>query len=450
MQIKTSLFLFILLTAFLPDGISQQNENSPYSRYGIGRIHNDNFIFAQGSGNLGATNIDNFHVNLVNPASYGFLQATTFDVGLDINYNRLQTKRDAATIYGGNLNYFALAIPLINPIGDFIERRERNLDIGLTFALKPHSTVGYDVVSTEDHPEEGTIQRNYQGSGSTYKFLTGTGLRYKDIAVGFNLGLLFGNIKYNSIVSFPDDIFAYEDHFSESFSLNGFTYNVGAQYVLRLNKKAIKKDETLKPMNLVFGVYGNTSTNFKSTGETMRLGILPDDNINIGLARYDTLVPQTQINGKGVLPATIGGGLSYHHKQKIIAGLNFQKTFWSQYLNEGKLTAEQLTDAICISAGMDYIPDAASYTSFAKRMRYRAGLQYQTDSRSEDGNQLKEASLSLGVGFPIIFQRKISNIDLSLTYGQSVGERLISESYVKFGLGLTFNDQEWLLKRRYY
>jgi hypothetical protein len=450
MQFKTSLIFIFFLAAFLPKGFSQQSENSPYSRYGIGKIHNDNFVFAQGFGNLGATNMDNYHVNLVNPASYGYLQATAFDIGFDINYNRLQTKKDAANIYGGNLNYFSLAIPLINPIGDFIERRERNLDIGLTFALKPHSTVGYNVISTEDHPDEGTIKRNYQGSGSTYKFLTGTGLRYKDFSAGVNAGLLFGTIKYESVVSFPDDIFAYEDHFTESFSVNGFIYNAGLQYVVRLNKKAIKKDETTKPMNLVLGVYGNTSTNFNSTGDVMRLGILPTANINLGLARYDTLVPQQQIIGKGVLPATMGGGISYHHKQKVIAGLNFQKTFWSQYLNEGKLLKEELTDAISISAGIDYIPDYVSYTSFAKRMRYRAGFQYQTDSRSEDGDQLKEAALSLGVGFPIVFQRKASNIDLSLTFGQSIGERLISESFVKFGVGLTFNDQEWLLKRRYY
>lgn len=450
MQIKTSLILLVLLITFLPEGISQQNENSPYSRYGIGRIHNDNFVFAQGFGNLGATNIDNFHVNLVNPASYGFLQATSFDLGLDINYNRLQTKRDAANIYGGNLNYFSLAIPLINPIGDFIERRERNLDIGLTFALKPHSTVGYNVISTEDHPDEGTIQRNYQGSGSTYKFITGSGLRYKDFSVGINAGLLFGNIKYESIVSFPDDPFAYENHFTESFSLNGFIYTVGLQYVIRFNKNAIKKDESIKPMNLVLGVYGNTQTNFRTAGDVIHAGILATDNINLGLARLDTLFLDEQREGKGILPTTIGGGLSYHHKQKFIVGINFQKTFWSQYLNEGKLLEEELSDAISLSAGIDYVPDYASYTSFAKRMHYRAGFQYQTDSRSESGKQLNEAALSLGVGFPIIFQRKVSDIDLSLTFGQSIGERLISESFVKFGLGLTFNDQDWLLKRRYY
>ncbi|HAQ36980.1 MAG TPA: hypothetical protein DCQ58_00595, partial [Saprospirales bacterium] len=288
------------------------------------------------------------------------------------------------------------------------------------------------------------------GSGSTYKFITGSGLRYKDFSVGINAGLLFGNIKYESIVKFPDDVFAYENHFTESFSLNGFIYTVGLQYVIRFNKNAIKKDESIKPMNLVLGIYGNTQTNFKTGGNVIHAGILPTDNINLGLARLDTLFLDEQREGKGVLPANIGGGLSYHHKQKFIVGINFQKTFWSQYLNEGKLLEEDLNDAISLAAGIDYVPDYASYTSFAKRMHYRAGFQYQTDSRSESGKQLSEAALSLGVGFPIIFQRKVSNIDLSMTFGQSIGERLISESFVKFGLGLTFNDQDWLLKRRYY
>jgi hypothetical protein len=83
-------------------------------------------------------------------------------------------------------------------------------------------------------------------------------------------------------------------------------------------------------------------------------------------------------------------------------------------------------------------------------MHYRAGFYYKTDGRSENGVQFSEAALNLGFGVPFVFKRKTSNIDLSLSLGQTMNERLIRESFVKFGIGLTFNDQEWFIKRRYY
>lgn len=448
MHSKRILFLTSIFSIFFFQLIAQPQDNSPYSRFGLGDIHNDNFIFNQGMGNLGASSLDPWHINLVNPASYAYLQATAFEVGLDASYKRLSSSTEQANIYKGNVNYFALGLPLINPINDALERIQRSYDLGLVFALKPHSTVGYNVVSTEDHPDEGSIERNYVGDGGTYKFLTGFAGRYKNFSLGANVGYLFGKISYNSLVYFADLPFAYHNDFNESFNVSGFLYKLGASYTATLNKSKLSPENNIEPNKLTIGVYGNTSTSFNSNGEVLYSAVLT--SLNLGTLNYDTLVPLQQIEGKGTLPAQIGAGISYRHGQKLMVGVNYEQNFWSQYSNEGKLADDHLMDAYNFSMGVDWVPDHLSYTNPFKRMHYRAGFYYKTDGRSENGEQFKETAVNLGFGMPFVFKRKTSHIDLSLSIGQSLGNRLISENFVKFGVGLTFNDQEWFIKRRYY
>lgn len=135
---------------------------------------------------------------------------------------------------------------------------------------------------------------------------------------------------------------------------------------------------------------------------------------------------------------------------KWMFGMNYETTFWSQYSNELEPSKNLSMDSYKVSAGLDYVPDHFSYTNPFKRMHYRFGMYYQTDGRSENNIQFSEGALNLGLGIPFVFKRKTSHIDVSLKIGQSMGDRLISESFVKLGLGLTFNDQEWFIKRRYY
>ena len=240
MQNKRTVFFTVILSFVLFSILqAQPKNNSPYSRYGLGDIHDDNFFFGQAMGNLGATLIDPWHINLNNPATYSYLQATAFEVGLDASYSRLNSDNNSSNIFSGNVNYFALGLPIVNPINDLLERVKRDYDFALVFALKPYSNVGYDIFSTEDHPDEGIIERNYVGSGGTYKFLTGVSGRYKNLSFGANAGYLFGQINYRSGVFFPDLPYAYSDDFLENFSVSGFLYDVGFTYSLTLNKAAI-------------------------------------------------------------------------------------------------------------------------------------------------------------------------------------------------------------------
>ncbi|HRB19761.1 MAG TPA: hypothetical protein PKZ14_06740, partial [Chitinophagales bacterium] len=72
-------YLFIFLTFATVQVFAQQN--SPYSRYGLGNLFDNNNAQSAQMGGLGAAFQSGESVNYLNPASYASLQLTTFDGG---------------------------------------------------------------------------------------------------------------------------------------------------------------------------------------------------------------------------------------------------------------------------------------------------------------------------------------------------------------------------------
>ena len=85
---RVSLLFVLSLTVILP-AISQ--DNSPWSRYGLGDIVPTGNVATRGMGHLGAAYSDFQTINFVNPASYSRfgLQRSILDMGIDINSRKL-------------------------------------------------------------------------------------------------------------------------------------------------------------------------------------------------------------------------------------------------------------------------------------------------------------------------------------------------------------------------
>jgi len=444
MNNKKAIFLSIIFIFGALMAIAQPKDNSPYSRYGLGDPVDNNFVYFRTTGLSGAF-YNPYQINVVNPASNGYLRATVFDVGIYSKYANLKTNSNSSGIYSGNLEYISLGIPLINPINDLLEKKVRKYDIGLTFTLMPNSNVGYNISSDEEKKGIGTIRREYKGSGGTYKFMTGLGGRYNNFSFGFNVGYFFGKINYDRDIFFPELNNPYSNNYHTDFSVNGFLYNIGTIYNFVLNKKELKEKENAGIRKLIFGVYGNTKMGFNTNGTVFNTTTIYD--INSPSTTLDT-VYQDDIDGNGTLPVNFGGSIVYNNKNKYIFGVDFSKSFWSQYTNDIK--NDDLKDSYKISFGGQYTPDENSYTSYFKRVNYGIGIYYQTDPRSEGENQFEEKGIHLGMGLPFIFKRKISRINLDLNFGNRGSNLSISENFVKFSLSVTFNDTEWFVKRKYY
>ena len=91
----TRLIPIIGLVCFLTP--TQAQINSPFSRYGLGNeVFNNQNASSQGMGGFTTAYTSSMNgsygqsVNFNNPASYGSIYLTTFDIGLNINSNTLK------------------------------------------------------------------------------------------------------------------------------------------------------------------------------------------------------------------------------------------------------------------------------------------------------------------------------------------------------------------------
>ena len=420
--------------------MAQPKNNSPYSRFGLGDVLNQNFANLRSTPGLTNAYNNAYQLNLQNPASLGFMQMAAFDFGL---YGRSSTWESGAATndnWSGNLSHLALGFTLNNPVNDLLDREVRNFSWGMSFALVPYTLVGYTVQTRGDVPNIGNVQSEFRGEGGTNQFLWSNGFRYKQSAAGFSLGYLFGKIENTRGVIFEDIAAGYQDRFVDDFSINGFTWKFGAQHNFIFNKGDAKK---IKVLTLGVTASSNSSLNTNTSQFYTRF-----NPTYVAAFAIDTIANRSEIDGKATLPGQIGVGVVLASGSKYKIGVNYDKTMWSNYRNDAK--PETFEDAYRASFGAEFIPDYSSYNKFWKRVRYRVGAFTGTDPRSIDGEQLKETGITFGFGLPITLPRKqVSFVNIAVEFGKRGAGTNLQETYGEFTVGFTLNDNSWFFKRKF-
>src|SRR5437016_683256 len=108
---KLSCLLFLALPL-----ITFAQENSPYSRYGIGNLVPNGNILNRSMGGISAGIADPTTVNFVNPASYSNLVRTTLDIAAEVDSRTLKSLDPQGKFTANNfiISYLQLGIPLLN------------------------------------------------------------------------------------------------------------------------------------------------------------------------------------------------------------------------------------------------------------------------------------------------------------------------------------------------
>ena len=417
-------------------------ENSPYSRFGLGDLTDQNHTALSNIGGLTAAFHDKYNVNIQNPASLPHLLATSFEVGLNAKYNRLTEGSVNFNSWTGNLSYFSLAFPLSNPINDLLDRVDRKYQLGMSFSLQPYTTVGYNILTAGNDANVGNFERNYVGNGGTFSTLWGTGLKVKDLSVGVNIGYLFGTIGTNRTVRFFNFPSAYNNYEEINSHISGFIYNLGAQYDFVLNKEELKENPSANKKQLTIGIYGNSPTNFKTTTDELFFvvrEILSNPPI-------DTITFIQNEEGVGKLPGKLGVGLMYNYGEIWGLGVNYETQNWSVFENDQNPIA--LENSFKASIGGFYSPNPTAFNYF-KRIQYKAGFFYSKDPFSVQGQEVNTYGLTAGVGLPFVNGRKVSNANIGATIGTRGLDTIIEERFLKLSFGFTFNSTDWFLKRKY-
>ena len=103
---------------------------------------------------------------------------------------------------------------------------------------------------------------------------------------------------------------------------------------------------------------------------------------------------------------------------------------------------------ITISIGGFFIPKYDSFSSYFKRVVYRAGLRLEQTGLVVNNESIDELGISFGVGVPV--GRLFSNANIGFEIGQrgTTSSNLVQENFFNISLSLSLNDR-WFEKRKF-
>ena len=247
-----------------------------------------------------------------------------------------------------------------------------------------------------------------------------------------NASYLFGILNQRKKILYRDNSFI-NSRKNNSFSIKGYTYEVGLLY-----SKSINKEKKIS-----FGL--NTSNN--ATIKTKSSQLLETFEYT-GLIEYakDTVLNITQ-SGDLYLPRFINIGAMYKKSDNWIFIVDYSMQDWSEYkfFNQN---SDDLTNSNRASIGTQYIPEPNSITKYYKRFEYRFGLSHENTPLYLNNNQLQETGVYFGLGIPVKKNRTKYNFLLALSERGTTEGDLIKERIFRFGLQISFNGI-WFKKYKY-
>ena len=424
-----SLF-FIFLSAFLLLGAVKgtAQENSPYSRYGLGDPIPQQNILNRALGGVSTAYADYSSVNFTNPASYAELKITSFDIGLDYNSRTLRALNPPRRFQSSYLipSYFQLGLPL-----------SKTKNWGMNLGLRPISRINYDILVSKRLPGIDSVRYSYQGNGGTYQAFTGLGYGNKHFNIGFNVGYMFGNKEYASRVNFINDSIAYKaSNSSDSTRFGGIFFNAGIQYKIKINEK----------VTLRLGAHGNLQTTMKATRNITRQTI--EFSPNTGVVPVDSIFTGQNESGTIIHPSSWGAGFVLHHETSWLFGGEINFGNWSDYRYYG--APDNLVDSWTARLGAQILPNYKSDNYFS-RVAYRVGASFGPDNVKLN-RTIPQYSFTFGAGFPVrrnVYTNQYTTINTAFEIGfRGNRDNDIRESLFRVSLGLNLSDI-WFNKPKY-
>jgi hypothetical protein len=440
-------FLPLLFVAIGFQTVAFSQENSPYSRYGLGDLSPNHNIFTRGMGGISAAVVDYQSINSANPASLSAIPNTIFDIGIEGDFRTLKNTNPAKKFTSANslFSYLQLGFPLTTT-----KMRKKNIDWGMAFGLKPITKVNYKIAKFSRLSGIDSLYTLYEGTGGINQVFVGTGLKVKNLSLGINAGYMFGNKDYSTKLEFISDSVNYNYYKSNSqdvTTFGGLVVTGGVQYQIILNKD--KKNAV--PQILRFGAYGNIQQKLNAKRNIIRETFEFDQNS--GTFRIDSVYQEKDVKGKIDYPSSFGLGVTYQNEHWL-TGIDFETTSWNNYRYYGQTDAVQ--NNWIVRAGAQYYPAKAGtpVKKYFNFVRYRAGFFYGPDY-IKTNNKRPEYGFTVGAGLPLTTLRYINYTGefVMLNTALEIGGRgdknaNVKENMVRFSIGISMNAR-WFAKRKY-
>jgi len=419
-MIKKFVIAILCCSAF---GVHAQNGTiSPYSYFGIGDFRTQNTVENQMMGGLGVLS-DSIHMNFTNPAAYSKLALTTYTMGASNENLFLKTYNENQSSAFTNLDYLAIGVPL-------------SRGFGAGFGLQPVSSRGYKLASDGSVPL-GKVNNSFSGTGGINKIFLSVGYEViPNLSLGITANYNFGNLESQKSQKVENVQYGVLDR--RNSRVTGFDFNYGAQYttLIRDKYKLYTSLNVHTQSNLVSVNQQSVGSYSLSTGGD--IAVVDVDLIASGLDRTAVKIPTT---------TAVGVGIGQDNRWFLGAEYSFQDM--GKFRNDFADLPDGLRygKAPNFSFGGYIIPNYNSFTSYLKRVTYRAGLHVTKTGMIINEKEINDFGITFGAGLPL--GNSFSNINLGFELGRqgTTDAGLVEESYFKVNLGLSLNDK-WFLKRK--
>ncbi len=422
-------------------------ENSPYTRYGIGDVVPTQNMVSRSMGGISAGFVDNTtyfqSINLTNPSSLASLNplpyGTIFDLGGEIDSRTLRSNNSPDKFKSVNtlVSYLQFAFPIST---SKMLKKGNNWVVG--FGLKPATRINYKIDENKRLTGIDSINTLYEGNGGINQANFSTAIRIKHLNIGLTTGYAFGNREISTKLNFINDTVPYKfSNTKSSARFGGIFLNIGAQYDVKL--------DTFSTLRI--GATANLQQSLKATrdvvAETFRYAsdgtLIPIDTVQVAIEE----------NGKIIVPASYTLGFTITNKHWVI-GADVDYAQWANYRNYG--VKDPLQNTFKVRFGAQFFP-ATAFTPISKKLqfiKYRAGFYYGNDYVKLNTNR-PDFALTLGAGIPLTsLNTRYAPALVALNTGIEIGQRgnktnlSIREGIFRVNIGLSISTA-WFQKRKY-
>ncbi len=453
---RTAVFILAIFTYTL----ASAQENSPYSRFGLGNVVPAQNMVNRSMGGISAGSIDSsgFYpyssqsINLANPASLSGLRSTIFDIGGDITLRTLKSNTSPSKYTSTNTNiaYFQIGFPITPK-----RMAAKGNAWAVSFGLRPITKVNYKIYQDKRLVGIDSLTTVYEGSGGLNAANISSGIKINNLSLGFNAGYAFGNRSTGTKLVLINDTVNYQSSNSEATSrFTGGFLDLGAQYSIKVAKKHFDKNKSINANNVLrLGVAVSLQQQLKAKRDYIdQTFIYANDG---SLSSIDTISYARDEKGTVKLPANYTAGFTYTTDHWVL-GADINLTGWSQYSYFN--AKDPLQNSTMVHVGGQYFPATTKtltnkYWSFVK---YRAGAYFGNDYVKLNNVNRPVYGITLGAGMPLTsFQSlRYSGDFVMLNAGVDIGQHgnkqnvSIRENITRFNIGVAMS-ANWFQRRKY-
>jgi hypothetical protein len=436
-----------------------QFTNSPYSRFGLGILQQTGSVANLGMGGISATSADGISINMNNPATYGYLNRTTFQAGLFGQSTETSGAGVRSVYNNGMVNEIAMAFKRTGGKYTYV------------FGLTPYSSAGYSLRNRASINDSTNVDYLYTGDGGVNRLNLGINRQFLFTTLGADSSITqhrlqvalqgqyyFGSIQNIQEVRFNRTDF-YNTRISGKMDIQDVTVQVGVHYMLPLSVRR-DRSKIVSSKHLLIGASYTLGTDLRGSYSQMAETIF--SNGAGSEFPIDTTEFTEAVEGRVSLPSHFHGGIALllrnQKSRTVVIAAEFQQQSWSNFSAQFGEVREirNLNDMRSFSFGVEYTPKPTEDAKNALgRGTYRIGLR-QTDSYLTLRNEnLMRQSVTAGCSFPMLPAKAPgSRFHLGLEVGEhgTNNQGLLQERFLYGYIGFTLTphfSNPWFVVRKY-